>query len=107
MQAQCPSCKLPLSENFFFCPNCGKKVKDSPLSTTVGKQIGIYLLSFLLPPLGLFPGIKYISQKDKTRRMIGFAAISLTILSIIITIWLTVNILSTLNTTLNTQMNQI
>ena len=102
----CPSCHFPLSENFYFCPNCSKKIKEPIAPVTIGRQIGIYLLSLFLPPLGLFPGIKYLLQKEKKRKIIGIAAIALTILSTIITIWITINLTSQVNNTLNTQLNQ-
>lgn len=104
MQAQCPFCKFPVSENFLFCPNCGKKIKSPPLSITIGKQIYLYLISIFLPPFGLFPGIKYASQPDRERKIIGFTLITLTILSTAATAWFTINFMSILNTTLNTQL---
>ena len=101
----CPSCHFPLSENFYFCPNCGKKIKELIASVAIGKQIAIYLLSLFLPPLGLFPGIKYLLQKDQKRKMIGVVAIALTIFSTIITVWITINLTKTVNTQLNQYNN--
>lgn len=102
----CPSCHLHLAENFYFCPNCGKKIKEPIAPVTIGKQIGIYALSLFLPPLGLFPGIKYLLQKEKKRKIIGIAAIALTIISTIITVWITINLTSQVTKTLDTQLNQ-
>ena len=102
----CPYCKLPISENFLFCSNCGKKLKDA-FSTTIGKQIGIYTLSILLPPLGLVPGIKYLLQKDQKRKLIGITAIVLTIISTIITVWFTIGYVSQASNTINSQLQQI
>lgn len=79
--------------------------KLNPPSMTVGRQIYIYLLSFLLPPLGLWPGIKYLKQRDEKSRMIGFIAIALTIISTIITIWFTFGFINTFNQQLNQQLN--
>lgn len=79
---------------------------ENPLpSTTVGRQIFIYLLSFLLPPLGLWPAIKYLKQKDEKSRMIGFIAIILTIISTVITIWFSMGFIDTFNQQLNQQLN--
>lgn len=94
MQQTCKFCGFPVSENFYFCPNCGKKLKEPPLSISVGKQIGIYALSILLPPLGLGPGIKYILNNDSKAKMIGLVAIILTIISTVLTIWLTYKVIT-------------
>ena len=89
-----------------ICPNCGKEIPKPPLATTVGKQLGIYVLSIFLPPLGLWPGIKYVLQNDKKANIIGFVAIVLTIFSSIITICITVNFVNKLQKTINNQSVQ-
>lgn len=79
--------------------------KDKSLSTTIARQIFIYLLSFLLPPLGLWPGIKYLKQKDEKSRIIGFIAIVLTIISIALTVWFTLGFINVFNQQLNSSLN--
>jgi hypothetical protein len=96
----CASCHFAVSETFFFCPNCGKKRKEPPLATSIGKQIGIYLLSFFLPPLGLWPGVKYMMQKDSKAQIVGIVAIVLTIVSIVLTVWTTMGIVNEVNKSL-------
>ena len=102
-QKICPSCRLSLSENFYFCPNCGKKIKEPPVSTTALKQIGIYLLSIFLPPLGLWPGIKYLLQKEQKAKTIGIIAIILTIISTAVTFWISIDFFNQLNKIIGTQ----
>ncbi len=85
-QLTCPTCHTKLQPNFYFCPNCGRNLKGKPPSVSVVSQLGIYSLSFFLPPLGLLPGIKYALKPDKKVRMVGFVSIGLTILSVIITV---------------------
>lgn len=104
-QLNCPNCKQNISIEAYFCPNCGKKLKDKPQSTTIGRQLFIYLLSFLLPPLGLWPGIKYLKQKDNKSRMVGIIAILLTVISIAITVWLSFGFINEFNKQLNTSLN--
>ncbi len=104
-QLTCPNCKQNIATLDYFCPNCGKKLKDKPQSTTIGRQIFVYLLSFLLPPLGLWPGIKYLKQDSDKSRMIGFIAIVLTIISTAITIWFTLGFISVFNQQLNSSLN--
>jgi len=104
-QTTCPDCKANITLSDYFCPSCGKKIKDKPLQTTLLKQLSIYFISFFLPPLGIWPGIKYLRQPDEKSKKIGLAAILLTIISIIITSWLTMNLINSLNKELNNQLN--
>ena len=104
-QLFCPGCKQLIVVSDYFCPNCGKKIKDKPQSTSIPRQIFVYLLSFLLPPLGLWPAVKYLKQKEEKSRMIGFVAIILTVISIAITVWLSVGFMNVFNQQLNQQLN--
>jgi hypothetical protein len=101
----CPECKTIISSSDYFCPNCGKKIKDKPLQTTLLKQLSIYFISFFLPPLGVWPGIKYLRQGDEKSKKIGLIAIFLTIISIVIAGWLTTNLINSFNKELNNQLN--
>jgi hypothetical protein len=74
------------------------------LPTTVGKQVGIYLLSLFLPPLGIWPGVKYLLQKDERSKMIGGIAILLTILSTVVTIYFSLGIMKQFTQQLNGQL---
>ncbi len=84
----CESCHTVSPATFFFCPNCGHNLRPKPLSTTILKQAGLYLLAFLLPPLGLWPGIKYLKGKTDAEKIVGAVLVILTVVSIIITLWL-------------------
>ena len=83
--AICPKCKTPIFQISFFCYHCGNKIKEPPVSTGTGRQIWLYFVSFFFPPLGLIPGIKYLRQENPQAQKIGFVAIFLTILSVVIT----------------------
>lgn len=50
-------------------------------------QIGIYALAIFLPPLGLWPGVKYLAKKGQQAKRVGIIAIALTLASSILTIW--------------------
>lgn len=89
IQVTCPNCKNPTLPIDIFCPACGKKLKNGTASTGIQKQIGVYLVSFFLPPFGIFPAIKYLRQTDSKSKTIGAIALVLTIISILITIYLT------------------
>ena len=101
----CPVCHNISPATDYFCSNCGKKLKDKPVSTSIGKQIGIYALSILLPPLGLWPGFKYLFQKDEKAKIIGIVAIILTILSTVLTMYYTIQLMNNITKTINEQLN--
>jgi hypothetical protein len=59
----------------------------------------------MLPPLGLWPAVKYLKQDSEKSRMIGLISIFLTIISIGVTIWLSIGFMNTFNQQLNQQFN--
>lgn len=107
MNATCKYCGFQISENSYFCPNCGKKLKNKPLSTGIGKQIYLYTISILLPPLGLVPGIKYLFEKNTKAQIIGIVLIVLTIISTIVTIKVTMDFIGGQANTANEQLKQL
>lgn len=78
----CPSCKLPVLSEFYYCPNCGKQQRAKPIEVSAGKQVGVYLLGFFMPPLAIPFALRYIKQPNKKTRIIGMAVLSLVIVSI-------------------------
>jgi len=103
-QTICKFCGQAVFSNYYFCPYCGKKLIEPPI--TIIKEIGVYLLSVFLPPLGLWPGIKYLLQKNSKAKRVGTIAIILTVVSTIITLWLSVAAFNGLSKTINSQLNQ-
>jgi uncharacterized membrane protein YqaE (UPF0057 family) len=103
-QTVCPFCHFPLAQNYYFCPNCGKKINEPPVSNA--KAIGVYLLSIFLPPLGLWPGIRYLFSKEQKTRTVGMVAIVLTIISTVVTLWISIGLFNNINQSVSSQMNQ-
>lgn len=103
-QLHCPTCQYTLQKEYNFCPNCGKKFHEPPQSTDLGRQIVVYLISIFLPPLGLWPGFKYLRQKDKKAKIIGGVAIFLTVASTVISIWMSAVLIDQYMGELNSQM---
>ena len=93
-QKYCPVCHVPVSDTFYFCPNCGKPLKPKAASSSFLTQFGIYALSIFLPPLGLWPGIKYLRQESGKTKAVGAVAIFLTIVFTFITIWLSMGLIT-------------
>ncbi|MCL4338626.1 zinc ribbon domain-containing protein [Patescibacteria group bacterium] len=103
-QQICPFCHTRTLQDYFFCQNCGSKLKQKPLSVSIGKQITVYLVSILLPPLGYIWGYKYLRQEGTIAKKIGIAAIILTTVSIILSLWATQSLVNSINQALNKQM---
>ena len=88
----CTVCHQPLLPEYYFCPNCGKKVNEPPLSTSLATQTWVYLFSIILPMMCFlfvtrWPGMKYVKSKDEKAQQIGQVAWALIILSTIFTVW--------------------
>lgn len=100
----CHTCGSAIQSTFYFCPNCGKKLKDPPVSTTIPRQIVLYLVAFFLPPSGLFTGIKYLRQNGDKPKYIGTVLIVLTIVSIGISIYTGILFYNKMMATVNSQL---
>jgi hypothetical protein len=113
----CPYCHQPVLSSYYFCPNCGTKINEAPLSTSLMTQAWIYAFSVMLPAICyLFitrcPGWKYYKSEDRKTKVIGFNAIVLLVLSSVITFWLAYewidnaiqSALSSVNQELNTRL---
>jgi hypothetical protein len=89
----CPVCHQPILAEYYFCPNCGAKINEAPLSTTAGTQAWVYAFSIILPMICFifvtrWPGVKYYKSSDPKMHRIGQIAWALLIISTIVTIWL-------------------
>ena len=97
----CPFCKSSIPIATYFCPNCGKQLKDKPPDTTLLKKIVVYAVSLFLPPFGLWYAWKYLKAGDYESRKIGFISIILTAISILAAIWMTLGIVNSITQSLN------
>ena len=110
----CSVCHQPILPSYYFCPNCGTKVNEAPLSTSIVTQASIYAFSIVLPMI-LFifitkwPGIKYYKSNDPKIHRIGQIASALLILSTIVTVWIvyvwTQNMIQSSVNSINTDFN--
>jgi hypothetical protein len=89
----CPQCHLPVAPEWYFCPNCGKEINAKPAVISTWSQVGVYALSVCLPPLGLWPGIKYMAMPGRQAKVVGAIAIALTLIASVVVIWLTMQFL--------------
>ena len=98
----CPNCHQSIKSIDYFCANCGKKLRNKPLSTSLSTQVILYIKTLLLPPMGIIWGIRYLRQSDSVSKWVGFIAIVITIIEII---WITQSTISIINFT-NQQVSQ-
>ena len=92
----CSFCHQPILPQYYFCPNCGKKIDSAPLSTDTKTQIWIYIFSIILPMICFifvtkWPGVKYYKSKDPKTKQIGQIAWALLVISTIVTIYFVYN----------------
>jgi hypothetical protein len=78
----CPHCQLQVLPVFYFCPNCGKQLRPKPIAVSLGRQLGVYLLSFFFPPLGFPIALRYIKQQNKKTKIIGMISLAVIAVSI-------------------------
>lgn len=88
----CQQCHQVVLPSYYFCPNCGKKLAEPGLSTTLASQLWLYAFSLVLPFLGYlaisyWQGIKYARSEDPKAQQIGWIAIALLTISSIYVIW--------------------
>jgi hypothetical protein len=98
----CPKCRQPITLIDYFCPNCGKKIRSRPLSTSFFSLLFLLLKTLLLPPFGLIWGYRYLRQSDTTSKLVGLVVIVVTIIE---TVWLVEVTITTFNT-VQQQINQ-
>lgn len=84
----CKSCQNPVSPTYFFCPYCGKALKRPPLSTSILKQIFMYLLAVFFPLVTILPGIRYLGQEDNKSKAVGIVVLLLTGVSLLVNVYL-------------------
>jgi hypothetical protein len=94
--AVCPQCHQAILPTYYFCPNCGKKLNEAPLSTSPMAQTGLYAFSIILPlicylAIGYWKGIKYMESRDAKAKQIGIIAFVLLLLSSAITFWISIS----------------
>lgn len=89
-RTECANCGNPIAESYFFCPYCGKKLKEPPPSTSLGRQIWIYFLAVTFPLFVIAPGIAYIVQKDEKSKIIGIVALLTASISFLVSLYFAV-----------------
>jgi hypothetical protein len=93
-QQICPRCHFPTKPEYYFCPNCGAKLTESPLRTGIVDQLLLYAFSAVLPWIAYlaitkWPGIKYLRSPDPRAKQMGVIMLVLLVASSVVAVWLT------------------
>ena len=107
LEKNCPVCHVQVRPTDYFCFNCGKSLKEKLKSISLSSQIGLYLGSLVLPPMGIIWGLRYLKQPDQKRRWVGIVAIVLTLISLAVSIVWMVNLVNEVNRQVEDQMSTI
>lgn len=99
----CTNCNAQILDNYYFCPNCGKKIKEPPFKFSNHQAVKIILLSILVPPFGIFPSIKYLLVTDMKAKIVGAVGI---VLNIVILTLATIYLIKSINQTMD-QINAL
>jgi hypothetical protein len=105
-QIICPKCERRIDPSFYFCPNCGKKIKEKPVSIELWPQIKLYLISVMLPPLGIGLTIRYLRSESKKANVIGVVSLILTVSALIYVTWYSINFVNEFNKQLNSELGK-
>lgn len=105
--SHCKKCQNEVKLEYYFCPTCGTKLKQPPVSTSIYTQIKYYIGSIVLFPMGIVWGFRYLRDDRTSAKIIGMALILGTIIfGMFIAIW-TVQTVNTVSTQINDQMRLI
>jgi len=100
----CPTCHGTIDETDLFCRTCGKNLHAKPPSMELWPLVGLFVGSFLLPPFGIFWGLKYIRDEDQNRKAVGFVAWAITIFSIVLAVVQTVRLMNVISNSVSNQI---
>lgn len=101
MNTFCKYCEKEIPENSYFCPNCGKKLKDKEQKISLVRELFIYILCFICAPLGLYWFFKYVRSLDGTKQRVAYMSLIITLIAIIATIGITYSYIQTIKSYMN------
>jgi hypothetical protein len=100
-QPLCGVCHVQVRGTDYFCFNCGANLRTKPESFGAPMVGKIFAGAFLVPPMGIIWGIRFLRSSDPSVKTAG--AVSVLLTSAVL-IWLTLTSISLVNT-INAQVN--
>lgn len=71
-----------------------------------GALLWLFILSTLLPPLGIGRTFRYIKAEDKKAKMVGWISLVVTIIAAVVMVLWSISALNSVNQQINSQMSQ-
>jgi hypothetical protein len=103
---ECPFCKNKIEAKVFFCPICGKKVREKPVSTKFWPVLWLFFLTILLPPLNIGLTIKYMKSADAKAKRIGLISLIVMIAVLVVAVVSTFYVTKYVSDQVNQQVGQ-
>lgn len=102
----CPFCSAQIDPKDYFCPNCGKKIREKPVGLGFWAMVSLFGLSTLAPPLNLPLTIRYLKSPDEKVRTAGWISLVVSIISFGVLTWLGVVWAQSVNRQMNESLKQ-
>lgn len=67
----CPFCAKEIDPKAYYCPECGKKVREKPVPLGFWPIVALFALCIFLPPFNIGLTIKYMKSPDPKAKKIG------------------------------------
>lgn len=106
MNIFCKYCGSEIPENSYFCPVCGKKLKEKEEKITLLRELFIYILCFIFMPFGMYWFFKYFRNPDGAKKRVAYVSLIITLIAIIATFWVTYNYIQSIKGYMNTSQYQ-
>jgi len=104
-QISCPFCNSKIDSMAFFCPVCGKKVRETPVSNGIGGQLVLYLMAIFLPPFNFPLTMRYLRSSDQMSKKIGWISLIIMIISLVVISWSTFVFVRSISSQVDQQLN--
>ena len=102
----CPNCKNQIDPNVFYCPICGKKIKEPPVSTGFWPILGLFLFCILLPPLNIPLSFKYLRAADTKAKTLGWISLFVMAAALAVITVITINVVNEVNRQVEVEMGK-
>ena len=104
---ECPECKNTIDDKVFYCPICGKKIKEKPVNLDFGRIAWLIFLSAVLPPLNISLTMRYIKSPDVKARQWGWISLGVMCLALGLVTWWGIKWAENVNKQVNQEMDRL
>ena len=101
MNTFCRYCQKEIPEDSYFCPVCGKKLREKEEKISLIKEIFIYIICFIFVPFGMHWFFKYVRSADGTKKRVAFMSLVITLIAVATTVSVTYNYIQSIKGYMN------